>query len=256
MTSTPEAALCARGVSAVLGGSQILDGVDFRADFGRLHCIIGPNGAGKTTLLRILLGLLPPSQGTVECRGAALATMPLITRARRIAYVPQRSELTAALRVDEVVEQGAYCRGRDLNTRELVGNALDQVGLRAFAERNVLSLSGGERRLALIARALCTGAQILCLDEPTACLDIANRLRTLELMRRLARGGYAIICVLHELDDVLRIADKVTLLNGGRVHREGLPGEVIDKQVVRHVYHVDLLPNHAIGFRLPEHEVS
>lgn len=252
--STPDrsAALQAESVRVQLGGAIILDGVDVLAEHGTLHVIAGPNGAGKSTLLRTLLGLLQPSSGTVRCDGVEIQRLTRTERARRIAYVPQRSQLQSALRVDEVVGHGRYATlglARDRASR--VTESLERVGMLELAHRNYLTLSGGERRLTLIARALCTGARIICLDEPTACLDIGNRLRMLELLRELASQGYAIVCVLHELEDVRRFADDVLLLRRGTVRASGPPAEVIVPDHVREVYGVELRQNDAVGFHLP-----
>jgi iron complex transport system ATP-binding protein len=178
--------------------------------------------------------------------------MSRVERARSIAYVPQRSELRAALSVEEVVWQGRYATSLTSMGQEAVRHALERVDLAGFARRNYLTLSGGERRLTLIARAICTGARIICLDEPTSSLDIANRLRTRSLLRDLAARGHAVICVLHDLEDIDRFADHVVVLHRGRVAASGRPEDVIGERLAEAVYDVELRRNDALGFYLRE----
>jgi iron complex transport system ATP-binding protein len=246
-----EAALRGLGLRVTLGGKRILDDVDIAVARGNLVVIAGPNGAGKSTLLRSLLGLSRPDAGEVYCSGTALDKLTRLERARRIAYVPQSSQLDAALTVTEVVGHARFAHGVDAaaDARRIDG-VLRRVGIAELAQRSYLSLSGGERRLALIARALGTGARTICLDEPTACLDIYNRLRCLGLLRELADHDHAIVCVLHELEDVRRFADQVVLLQHGRVYAAGPPDRVITRDTVRAVYGVELHANDALGFRL------
>jgi iron complex transport system ATP-binding protein len=244
------AALVAHDVSVALDGRSILDRVNVNAGFGKLQVIAGPNGSGKTTLLRALLGLLAPSHGSIHCQGKRVREMSRVERARSIAYVPQRSELRAALSVEEVVSQGRYATALTSTRNDAVWKALDCVGLAELAHRNYLKLSGGERRLALIARAICTGAKIICLDEPVSSLDIANRLRTMSLLRSLAARGHAVVCVLHDLEDIHRFADHVVVLHRGRVAASGKPDDVIGEPLARAVYDVELRRNDALGFYL------
>ncbi len=244
-------AICAHGLQVSLGGRKILDGVSIALEFGQLGVIAGPNGAGKSTLLRCLLGLLPVQGGSLWYEGIPNQEFTREQRAQRVAYVPQRSLLDAALPVEEVLVQGRFGRSESKRAaRQVVGWAMERVGIVALRDRNYLELSGGEKRLVLIARALCTEAKILCLDEPTSSLDIANRLRILELLRFLASDGYAVLAVLHELQDVYRFADTVCLLIEGRVAHAGETRQVVVAQHIAAVYDVEMRAKEALGFRL------
>lgn len=245
-------ALVADKLSVRLGATRVLQGVSIEVCYGHMTVIAGPNGAGKSTLLRALLGLVPASAGSVTCGDQPIDQMSRLERAQNIAYVPQRSLLDAALRVEEVVAQGRFAKRESKQSRKAaVAKAMQQAGIEALGHRSYLELSGGEQRLALIARALGTDAKIVCLDEPTACLDIANRLRTLALLKSLATSGRAILCVLHDLEDVRRFADELLLLHKGRVAAVGCPSTVLIPDEVRRVYEVELRANDALGFRLP-----
>lgn len=230
---------------------RILEGVSFELPFATVCAIAGPNGAGKSTLLRALLGLIPSDAGRVECEGRLIADMDRVERAQKIAYVPQRSLLDAGLQVEEVIAHGRFAQSESrIKTLDAVARAMEQAGISDLRGRNYLELSGGEKRLCMIARALSTEARIICLDEPTASLDIANRLRILSLLRELATGGHAVLCVLHELEDARRFSDQILLLDQGSVVARGAPEEVIRPDMIRNVYRVEVRDNDAMGFHL------
>lgn len=255
MDST-ELAIDAKKLSVRLGDTLVVQSVSLAVHYGEFGVVAGPNGAGKSTLLRALLGLLSPHEGSIQTAGHALASLDNAERAMTQSYVPQNSALAAALTVEELVGQARFARSESRSkTQEATQRALERVGATALAHRNYLELSGGEKRVALVARALCTEARIVILDEPTACLDIANRLRILALLRSLASDGYAVLAVLHDLDDVAKFADRVTLIHKGRVACTGSPAEVVTAANVRQVYGVELLESAAFGFRL-QGEVS
>jgi ABC-type cobalamin/Fe3+-siderophores transport system ATPase subunit len=247
--------LHARGVGVSLGGRVILEAVDLTARPGELTAIVGPNGSGKTTLLRAL-GCLLDFSGDVREGDTDLRALPPAQRARRLAYLPQNSELRAALSVRQVAALGRYSArpGLFLHTRgddDAVERALARVQLSALAERAYPTLSGGQKRLVLLARALATGAPTLLLDEPTASLDIRHALTLFELLGSLAREGYTIIVVLHDLDDVQRHAAHAVLLDRGRVQASGAPLEQGFAASAERTFGVGLVPRDRLGFRLP-----
>ena len=246
--------LRARGVSVALGGRPILNGVDLDAAPGALTAIVGPNGSGKTTLLRALAGLTAAS-GEIRAGGVELRSLAPPARAQRVAYLPQTSKLDAMLGVREVVALGRYAaRPRSfLHTRAddgAVAHALERVGIPELAGRAYPELSGGQKRLVLLARALATGASTLLLDEPTASLDVKNALELFALLASLASDGYTLVVVLHDLDDVQRHAGHAVLLDAGCARAAGAPRAASFIAAAERTYGVSLVPADRLGFRL------
>lgn len=247
-------ALEARQLTVSLGGREVVREVSLSAEHGVVTAILGPNGAGKTTLVKALCGLLEYN-GEVRVDGDDLAVLSRLERARRVAYVPQRSALDAPLRVDTVVGHGRYAHARSAGfsaaDREAVAVALDATDVAELAERSYLELSGGEQRRVLIARALATGARIIVLDEPGASLDIGHALALYELLGRLAAGGCAIITVLHDLNDALAHTERAALFDHGRCVCAGTTAEVLSEQRIRDTYGVAPERGERLCFRLP-----
>lgn len=246
-------ALAVTRLSVMRGARRVLRDIEFSARPGEVVAILGPNGAGKSTLLEAILGLLP-SSGDVRTDGVDLLQLSAVERARRIAYVPQRSDLRAGLSVREVVALGRFAHGQG-NTREdalAIEAALDSVDLRPFASRPYPALSVGEQQRVWIARALCTQAPVLLLDEPTAALDIRQSLATFATLRRLAHDGRALVVVLHSIEYARRFADRALVLDEGRVCGFGPAKDVLHAALVREVYGVTMRESHAPSFSLAE----
>jgi iron complex transport system ATP-binding protein len=248
-------ALRVRDLSVHLAGKLTLHGVNFGVEAGNLLGILGPNGAGKTTLLKAIIGLIP-QQGSVLQAGNPLSELGIKERARRVAYVPQRSLLNAPLSVSSVVAQGRYCHGSDLaaltpTDRRAIEAALEVTDMRDLAERRFTELSGGEQRRVLLARALATEAPVILLDEPSASLDLGHSLRLFHHMKQLTESGRALVVVLHDLNDASRWCDSALLHSEGRVAALGSPAEVVTSERVRHVYGVELEHKSTLAFSLP-----
>jgi iron complex transport system ATP-binding protein len=251
-------ALAVRELTVVRGARAVLERVALSLRAGEVLAVLGPNGAGKTTLLRALSGLAPYS-GEILLGGEPLSALSPEQRARRVTFVPQESELRAALAVREVVALGRYARGgfggaltrrRSLDDTEHVARALVDTDVEELAERAFSDLSTGEKKRVLIARALCTEAPILLLDEPTAALDIQHALALFALLRRVTESGRAVIVVLHQIEQALEFADSALLLRRGAAIALGPVRDVVTAQYVRELYGVELIPNAAPGFRL------
>ena len=210
-----------------------------------LTVVLGPNGSGKSTLLRDLAGLRRLAGGEIWLNDQVLASWSAADRARRIAYLPQRTTLEHDMPVSVVVLLGrAPYIGRfaapGRGDHERVRAALERVGLTAEATRDVHSLSGGEFQRVMLARMLVSEAEVLVLDEPTAALDIGHALSFLALCRQLAASGATVVLAMHELELARRHADQAILLTGdgeGRAH-VGAPAEVLTPATLEPVFAV------------------
>jgi iron complex transport system ATP-binding protein len=242
--SALEQALALEDVSVAQGGRRVLAGASLALAFGEVLVLAGRNGAGKTTLLRVATGLVAPSAGRVLLEGRALAELPRRAIARVLALVPQDTSVPFPFTVEEVVLLG---RAPHLGAfgfesradRRIAGACLERLGIGALAQRSVQELSGGERQLTMIARALAQTPRILLLDEPVAYLDLAHRLALEELLRDLAREGKAALLVSHDLAGAARVADRIALLAGGRVLACGAAREALRPELLREAFGVD-----------------
>jgi iron complex transport system ATP-binding protein len=228
--------------------------LDLQVGAGEVLAVLGPNGGGKTTLFRTLLGLLAPQAGAVLLDGQALEAMPRGEIARRAGYVPQGHAPQFAFTVREAVLMGRTSHiglfaAPGAADREAAERAIQALGIGDLAERAVTELSGGERQLAMIARALAQGARALVLDEPTASLDFGNQVRVLREIRRLAGEGYGVVFSTHDPGQAFLAASRVLLLAQGGARRLGTPGEVITAENLRQVYGVEVRVEAIDGLR-------
>lgn len=252
------AALRARGLRYAWRGRTVLDGVDLRIGTGEVVSLLGANGAGKSTLLRLLLGLLRPAAGDVLLDGAPIASMPRRLLARRLAYVPQVHVSPFPYPVRDIVLLGRLphaglggLSGRiGPADRQAADEALARLGIEHLAERPYTEISGGERQLALIARALAQGARLLVMDEPTGGLDYGNQLRLLDLLRTLAADGFGVLKTTHHPDHVLHGSHRVAILREGRILADGAPAEILTRPLMRSLYDVDVEPHRLADGRL------
>jgi iron complex transport system ATP-binding protein len=248
------AELLGQALSVSLGARLAVDGVSFRASPSEVTCILGPNGAGKSTLLRAVMSLVP-YRGRVLLDGADVRDLGAGDRARKIAYVPQRSLLEAPLSVEAVVLQGRFAHSSALSApsahdREVARLSMARTDVLSLARRRFDRLSTGERRRVLVARALATEARVILLDEPTAALDVRHVLELHALLRELASDGFTIVVVLHALEDARRYTDRAILLSNGALVAEGPSAEIVSRERVREVYGVALIEGGAPGFEL------
>lgn len=250
--NTAASALTIDGLGVARGGRQVLTDVDLTVRAGEVVVLAGANGAGKSTLLQAVLGLLPAT-GRIRIGGADLSALDPPARARAVAFVPQRSLLRAPLTVRAVVASGRYAH-RGVLARETaadaaaIDQALERSGAADLRHRIFTELSGGEQQRVLVARALAAEAGVLLGDEPTTGLDPRHALGLLATLRAIADEGRAVLVVLHHLDEVRRLADRVVLLAEGRVHCTAPPAEALTAEHLRTVYGVE--PDAAAGFGL------
>ncbi|MEX0751903.1 MAG: ABC transporter ATP-binding protein [Xanthobacteraceae bacterium] len=235
--------LQAEAVTVKLGGASVVDDVSLSLRARELVALVGPNGAGKTTLMRALAQLLP-SSGSIEINGRPLQSLRLRERARAIAYLPQGHVFHWPMPVAAVVALGrhphadAFARTSPAD-RTAVRRALRATATEELAARRVTTLSGGERARVALARALATEAPILFADEPTASLDPRHQLLVMELLRRAARSGGAVLAILHDLTLAARFADRVMVMDGGRIVANGLPTDALNPAQLAKVFGVD-----------------
>jgi len=212
---------------------------------GEVLCLLGPNGAGKTTLFRTLLGLLRPLAGHVYVDGLAVDRLKPIEIAKRMAYVPQASVSEFAYRVLDVVLMGRTAR---LSTFATPGTAderiahakLAELGIGDLAEADFTRISGGQRQLSLVARALAQETPILVMDEPTASLDFGNQMLVLSHVRTLAAQGYGVVLSTHDPDHALLIASRVAIIAEGGLRAVGPPDEVVTAETLSAIYRTDV----------------
>lgn len=235
------ARLTARDLAIGYPGRMVGQGLSLEIAAGEVVALLGPNGGGKTTLLKTLLGLVPPKAGTLRLEGRPLAHFSTRERAKRLAYVPQSHGATFAFTVEEVVLMGRTARAGVLaapspHDRAVMREALDRMGIAPLATRPYTMISGGERQLCLIARALAQEPMIVVLDEPTASLDFGNQGRVLREIRRLAVDGLAVLFSTHDPNHALRFADRAVLIRDGGILVSGPGRDVIDAATLARLY--------------------
>ncbi|MCX7717927.1 MAG: ABC transporter ATP-binding protein [Candidatus Sumerlaeaceae bacterium] len=226
------------------GTHAVARDVSLTVNGGEVVCLLGPNGSGKTTLFKTVLGLLRRLAGSITLDGSETSHWSQNRLAREIAYVPQSHTPLFPYRVLDVVVMGRAARlglfaapgRRDL---ELARAALDEAGIGHLAGRPYTEISGGERQMVLITRALVQEARLLVMDEPTSNLDFGNQVRVLRRMRDLAAGGIGILMTTHYPNHALICADRVAILHDGHMVAQGAPAEVITEQMLSAIYRVD-----------------
>jgi len=216
--------------------------INLRVPAGEIIGIIGPNGSGKTTLLRAITRSLKPSSGAIRLEGEDIRRMKIRDLARKIAVVSQSAE-SGFMTVEEFVLLGRipyYEKFRFLETRndlQIARNAMVLTDSLKLKDQLMSQISGGERQLALIARALTQEPKLLLLDEPTTYLDIAHQVGILDLIKRLNNSsGLTVIMVLHDLNLAGEYCHRLALFDKGIIHKFGLPEEVLDYRIIEEVY--------------------
>jgi len=216
-------------------------GLDVAISTGEVLALLGPNGGGKTTLLKTLLGLLAPQAGEVKLGGRALASYSSRERARLIAYVPQSHITTFAFSVEAIVLMGRTAHSALFSRpsaadRAVAASALERFGIAHLSERPYTMISGGERQLVLLARALAQEPQFIVLDEPTASLDFGNQGRVMREIQALKASGHGVLFTTHDPNHAMRAADRVYLLRQGVRIAEGQSASILDRAQLEALY--------------------
>ena len=228
-------ALSCRGVRVSYRSTEVVCGVDLELGIGEWLGVIGPNGAGKSTLLRSVAGL-------AEHLGTVALSDGRSPGAADVALVPQSPVLPAGMTVAEYVLLGrtahlGWLARESRADREIASSVLHRLNLTAFADRLVSTLSGGEAQQVVVARALAQQCPVLLLDEPTSALDLGHQVSVLELVDDLRRSeGLSVLAAMHDLSAAARFADRLMLIDRGRIVAQGSPAEVLRSDLLSAVY--------------------
>jgi ABC-2 type transport system ATP-binding protein len=216
---TPAAALVVDQLSVTLGGRRVLDRLNVTAATGALTAVLGPNGAGKTTLIRCCTGLLRPDAGTVSVLGRAAGSAEV---AARVGLMPQSTGAWSGIRAVELLRYLSGLYASPLDVTDLV----ERCGISAFADVPYRRLSGGQQQAVNLAGALIGRPELVFLDEPTAGMDPHARRATWTLLTELRAAGVAIVLTTHAMDEAQALADRVFIVDRGRVAVAGTVAEL------------------------------
>lgn len=224
---------------------KVLDGVSFSAEYGEFLSVLGPNGVGKSTLFRCMLGLLTPTAGGTSIDGKRISAMSAQELSKKIAYIPQSHNPVFNYSVLDMVLMGTTAQlGRfsspGARQRELALDALERLSILHLKDRGYRAISGGERQLVLVARAIAQQARVLIMDEPSANLDFGNRIRVMQTVKGLTSDGYAVIQATHDPDQAYQYSDRILALLNGRILAWGTPRETVSSSLISALYGVEV----------------
>lgn len=238
-------ALCVNDLRFAYGRHSVLNGITFGVSAGEMVFVLGKNGAGKSTLFKCLLGQNKKESGTIEIEGRPIESYKPRSLAKCVAYIPQAGSPTFNYTVRQMVVMGRTVHLPPFSspTREdedIVTDALSRMSILDLADKGFEEISGGERQLALIARALVQQGTILLMDEPTSNLDYGNQLRVLKNVKDLTASGITVLVSSHNPQHALLFGDRVIAIDGGTILSAGTPKDVLDAGLVRKLYGVDV----------------
>lgn len=223
------------------GERPVLDGINFKTQENQLVSILGPNGVGKSTLFNCILGLLKGYAGQVLLNGMDSKNLSIKEMAKLVAFIPQSHYPSFNYSVSDIVLMGTTVQVSAFSKPgkkqlKLVEAALERLGISYLRDRGYTQISGGERQLVLMARALVQETRILILDEPTANLDYGNQIRVMTQIKSLAGEGYTIIQSTHNPDQTFLFSDVVMAMKDGKIVAYGLPGDIFTEELIRNLY--------------------
>ncbi len=227
------------------GNGPVFENVSFSLRKSDVMCILGPNGAGKSTLVKCIAGIFKPAAGSVRIMGKDTSSLGTTEIARSIGYVPQQNEVVFPFSVLDFVVMGRtphipLFSSPGIKDMMIAGEALEIVGIADLAERTLASLSGGQRQMVLIARALAQQPALLLLDEPTAHLDFGNQVLVLETVQKLASSGMSIVMNTHMPDHALLVGTTAAALTDGKLVATGDVTTVVNSEMMSSVYGVQV----------------
>ena len=237
-------------------GSFLLEDINFEVNSSEFTGIIGPNGSGKTTLIRAISGLIKPMKGKIIYQGKGISKFSFKELAREIAVVSQDSYFPDGIKVRDFVLLGRIPHFKKFQFLEssrdfeIAGKAMELTGTIEFKDRLLKELSGGEKQLVLIARAVAQEPKLLLLDEPTTHLDITHKTKTLDLIKMLNRKfGLTVLVVLHDLNLASQYCSKLIILNKGKIYKTGRPSEVLTHKIIEDVYKTPVIVKTSLNHR-------
>ncbi len=239
--------LSIRGLDFGYRKKQVLSGISFSADKGMICGLLGPNASGKTTLLRCVNGLLKPQRGEIHIGGRDINGMSRRDVASLMAAVPQQVSVAFSFTALQMVLMGRAARLKALSLpsskdREEASAALHELGVGGLAHRPFNELSGGEKQLVLLARAIYQDTPVLLLDEPVSHLDFKNQFMIMDVVSNLTRRkGLATVVSLHDPNLALRYCDRLVVLKDGTLYREGPCDEIMVSKTISELYGMDVV---------------
>jgi len=228
------------------GRGDILKGISFNAQKGSITTILGPNGSGKTTLFKCISGLWKHYRGEIVFDGKAVDRLSFRKRAKIFSIVPQEHEPPFPYSVFDVVLMGrasyvGIFSSPGKKDYEIAEEAIKTVGIEHLKETPYTKISGGERQLTLIARALAQNSPVMLLDEPTSHLDFKNQINVLKKIKEIAfERGLTVVMTLHDPNLAGLFSDKVVVINSGTKIAEGSPDDILTEELIKRVYDVDV----------------
>lgn len=223
------------------GKRMILKSMDISLEKSRFIGLIGPNGTGKSTLLRLMAGLLKPNAGTIFFNNQSISEMTALEVAKAITYMPQSTVLDYEFTVSQVVLMGRHPHRKkwqfsQIDDEQQAEKGMKQTGIYHLRDRYITSLSGGERQLVFLAKAITQQSKVILLDEPTSDLDIYHQVQIAEVIRELVKEGKAVLAAIHDINLATRYCDQLVLMGNGEVVASGIPEEVITVQNLMRVF--------------------
>lgn len=221
-----------------------LDNINFEIDKGEIVALIGPNGAGKTTLSKILCGIIEDFTGEIFIDNINIKKLSSKERAKKISYIPQIFESFFDFEIEEIIYMGRRPFSNSMgifndNDRTIIENIMKKFNLFNKRKKKFFMLSGGEKRIVLIIRAICQNSDILILDEPLAYLDLHHQIELIRILHKLNREGKTIFLVLHDINIAAEICQKIILMNNGRIVKFGKPEFVLEKKLIKNIYKIN-----------------